>query len=263
MGEQTKIQWTDATWNPWYGCLKVSPGCKGCYMFRDQEFYNNDPSLIKKSKTKFNEPFKFEKDPNIKFVFTCSWSDFFLEQADPTWRDEAWQIIMKTKLTYQVLTKREEVFESMLPIDEQGNRHVPDNVWLGVSVESPFYLKRWHKLAEVKVKSKNNSKYWISVEPLLAPIAKELLNIFSMEGSILPDWIVVGGESGNPTGKYASRVCDPVWIKDIIDVCKKFGIPVFIKQLGSSMSRYLKLKHPHGGDMLEWHEDFQVRQMPE
>src|SRR5688572_27904734 len=80
MGDRTDIAWTQKTWNPWHGCHKVSPGCKFCYMFREKRQYGQDPDVVVKSKTKFNEPLKW-KEPSL--VFTCSWSDWFIEEADP------------------------------------------------------------------------------------------------------------------------------------------------------------------------------------
>lgn len=98
------IDWnTETTWNPWHGCHKVSQGCKNCYMFRDKERYGQDPNVVVRSKTKFYDPLKWQEPLTI---FTCSWSDFFIEEAD-AWRDEAFAIMALTpQHTYQVLTKR-------------------------------------------------------------------------------------------------------------------------------------------------------------
>src|SRR3990172_778380 len=115
MGKITGISWTDATYNPWYGCLKVSPGCKQCYMYRDMERYGKDPKVVTRAKpATFNSPLKWTEPQR---VFTCSWSDYFIEQADE-WRDEAWDIIRRTPhLTYQILTKRPENIFDRLPAD--------------------------------------------------------------------------------------------------------------------------------------------------
>lgn len=102
MAQESKIQWTDGTWNPWHGCIKVSEGCKFCYMYRDKDRYGLDPTDVQRSKSNFRDPLKW-KEP--KKVFTCSWSDFFIEQADE-WRAEAWEIIKNTPhLTYQILSQ--------------------------------------------------------------------------------------------------------------------------------------------------------------
>jgi protein gp37 len=83
MGEKSAIEWTQNTWNPWQGCHKVSPGCKFCYMYRDKERYGQDPKIVVRSKPPtFNAPLKW-KEPAL--VFTCSWSDWFVEEADD-WR---------------------------------------------------------------------------------------------------------------------------------------------------------------------------------
>ncbi len=141
MGEITGIGWTDATWNPWYGCSKVSPGCAHCYMFRDMKRYGSDPEVVTRSKTKFDEPRKW-KTP--RRVFTCSWSDWFHEGAD-AWRAEAWAIVRDTPhLTYQILTKRPERIADHLPPD-WGEGY--PNVWLGTSVENQRFAFRADILA--------------------------------------------------------------------------------------------------------------------
>ena len=113
MAENSKIQWTDHTWNPWQGCRKVSPGCLNCYMYRDKKRYGQDPATVVRSKPPtFNKPLKWH-DPAK--VFVCSWSDFFIEDADE-WRDDAWEIMRRTPhLTYQILTKRPRNIKDRLP----------------------------------------------------------------------------------------------------------------------------------------------------
>src|ERR1039458_4146588 len=96
MGSKTGIAWTDATWNCWQGCHKVSAGCKNCYMFSEKTHYGQNPNVVMRSNpVTFNAPLRWaknpEKYPGIKFIFVCSWSDFFIEEADP-WREEAWDI---------------------------------------------------------------------------------------------------------------------------------------------------------------------------
>src|SRR3990167_7130642 len=97
MGKTTNIEWTDSSWNPWRGCHKVSQGCRSGYMFRDQVKWARKTPLRQLR------------------VFTCSWSDWFIEEAD-AWRDEAWDIIRKTpNFTYQILTKRADGIHNCLP----------------------------------------------------------------------------------------------------------------------------------------------------
>ncbi|MCK5237182.1 MAG: DUF5131 family protein, partial [Deltaproteobacteria bacterium] len=102
MGENTKISWCDHTHNFWFGCKKTSPGCRNCYTERQMKRFGKDFNMIVRSKS-FDKPLKW-KDPAL--IFTCSWSDFFIPEADE-WRDDAWKIIRDTpQHTYQILTKR-------------------------------------------------------------------------------------------------------------------------------------------------------------
>lgn len=262
MAENSKIQWTDATWNPWHGCKKVSPGCKYCYMYRDKDRYGQDPTTVLRSKSTFNAPLKWSQDMQMGLpkgdaftgmkIFTCSWSDFFIEEADE-WRPEAWEIIKKTpEFTYQILTKRPGRINYCLPPDWD---HGYDNVWLGVSIESDEEINRAFLLHNVKAKAK-----FISAEPLIGAIDK-FPNLFGYGGLDL-DWLIIGGESGNKTGKYLYRACSIGWIEELIWWCNHLSVPVFVKQLGSSLADELGLKDKFGGDISEWPLDLQVRQFP-
>ena len=132
MAERTGIAWTDATWNCWQGCHKVSTGCKNCYMFADKKRYGQNPDVVTRSTVAtFNAPLKWaknrEKYGHINRVFPCSWSDFFIEEAE-AWRAEAWAIIRQTpNLIYQICTKRPERIAACLPAD-WGTGY--PNVWL-------------------------------------------------------------------------------------------------------------------------------------
>jgi protein gp37 len=120
------ISGCDESWNPWHGCEKVSEECRFCYMYRDKERYGQNPIQVVRSKTKFDAPLKY-KTP--KLVFSCSWSDFFIDHADP-WRPEAWEIMRQaSQHTYLLLTKRPERIVDHLP-----DRWPWAHVWLGVSV---------------------------------------------------------------------------------------------------------------------------------
>jgi len=217
MGEHSHIGWTEGTWNPWYGCTKISPGCKFCYMYRDMARYGRDPFTVQRSKTTFYDPLKWNEP---RLVFTCSWSDFFIEAAD-AWRPDAWDVIKNTPhLTYQILTKRPELIADRLPAD-WGNGY--KNVQLGVSVESPDYEHRITELLHLPAIVR-----FASLEPLLAPIeiGLWLRDFINMEGEWL-DWVIVGGESGSEKDR---RECDPAWICSIVDQCRRAKTPVFVKQ---------------------------------
>lgn len=258
MGYNSDIQWTEATWNPWHGCTKVSAGCKYCYMYRDKDRYGQDPTNVLRSLTKFNDPLKWKEG---KLIFTCSWSDFFIEQADQ-WRNEAWEIIRKTpQHTYQILTKRPERIKDCLPDDwDEGY----DNVWIGVSVENQqTATDRMHIMCTFEAQY-----IFLSIEPLLDQINLSGIRSPSIdEREFFPlieafDWVIVGGESGNDTGDYRYRECDIAWMEQIVFDCKLNGVPVFVKQLGTHLSKTLQLKDRHGGDINEWPSSVQIREFP-
>ena len=246
MAKVSGIQWTDGSWNPHHGCRKVSTGCKYCYMYRDKERYGQEPTKVLRSKTNFSAPLKW-KDP-MK-IFTCSWSDWFIEEADE-WRDELWKIIKATPHhTYQILTKRPERISQCLPPD-WGSGY--ENVWLGVSVENQDNVYRCEILGEIPAKVR-----FVSVEPLIGSVDfKEVFARYKF------DWCIVGGESGNATGKYLYRECKIEWIKDIITDCQHNTVAVFVKQLGTYLSKELHLKDKHGGEIEEWNSSIQIREFP-
>lgn len=202
------IEWTEATWNPWHGCTKVSSGCKNCYMYRGKIRFGQNPHQILRSKTTFYDPLKWN-EPSL--IFGCSWSDWFLEEADP-WREEAWEIIRNTPHhTYQILTKRPERIASCLPKD-WGSGWA--NVWLGVSIEEQQYCYRKSILSSIPSKVR-----FISAEPLLGSID------FGSLAQI--HWIITGGESG-----YGSRQMDMEWVRRIREQCLHSEVPFFHKQNG-------------------------------
>jgi len=221
-------------------------------MFRDMARYKKDPNVVVRTKpATFNAPLKW-KEPRM--VFTCSFSDFFIEEADE-WRADAWEIIRKTpQHTYQILTKRPERIKACLP-DDWGDGY--PNVWLGVSVENQDNIGRIHLLAEIPAAVR-----FVSAEPLLGEVN------FRADDKVFEsfkkmDWIIVGGESGNNTGKYQYRPCEIEWMELIAHQCAYEGVACFIKQLGTHMSKQFNLKDRHGGDILEFPPHLQVRQFPE
>src|SRR5690606_10369061 len=142
---ETKIQWTDLRVNFWHGCKKVSDGCKFCYMFRDKERYGQEPTtVIKRDFNLIRRELKKLKAGTL--IFTCSWSDFFIQEAD-AWRQAAWQIIKDhPHLDWQILTKRPERIFNHLPPDFHSFR----NVWLGVSIENNANTSRAVFLETIK-----------------------------------------------------------------------------------------------------------------
>lgn len=242
MGKDSQISWTDHTYNPWQGCHPVSAGCAHCYMFREKKRYGQDPATVVRSSAQtFNAPLKW-KEPAL--VFTCSWSDFFIEEADE-WRDEVWDIIRRTPhLTYQILTKRPERIRECLPPD--WGKGYP-NVWLGVTIENSDNMRRVMKLFTVPA-----ALYWVSYEPGLGPVDFTVIKhidvggeweINALTGETVyldpesPDrypagnprlgWVVCAGESGKD-----GRPMHPDWLRKVRDNCQAAGVPFFFKGWG-------------------------------
>ncbi|HEX3982167.1 MAG TPA: phage Gp37/Gp68 family protein [Acidisoma sp.] len=214
MSEKTIIAWTDRTWNPWRGCTKISPGCKNCYMFTAQERYGRDPSEVVRTGT-WRDPVRWQKDAaaagRSERIFTCSWSDWFHEDAD-RWRDEAWAIIRRCpNLIFQVLTKRADRIATHLPAD-WGDGY--PNVWLGVSVEDRRRLPRIDLLRAVPG---GDTLRFLSIEPLL-----EDLGHVDLHGI---HWVIVGGESGP-----GYRNMEHAWARSLRDQCQRAHVPFFFKQ---------------------------------
>lgn len=216
MSQQSKIEWTDVTWNPVTGCSKISPGCKNCYAVRmanrlkamGQYRYRNgfdvtlQPDLVE-------QPLKW-KTP--RFVFVNSMSDLFHPDVPLEYIQQVFDVMAKAHWhTFQILTKRSERLLELSPY-----LRWPENIWMGVSVENSDYTFRINDLQRVPAAVR-----FLSVEPLLGPI-----NRFPLRGI---DWVIVGGESGPH-----SREMKEEWVKKIRDKCIAFGVPFFFKQWGGT-----------------------------
>ncbi len=278
MGKMTGISWTSATWNPWQGCHKVSPGCKHCYMFQEKTRYRQEPNTVIRSKpATFNAPLKWTIDKvGTPFrVFTCSWSDFFIEEADE-WREQVLLIMARTPhLTYQVLTKRAERVPDIMQawyesyIGKVFPQPLP-NVWLGVSAENQAMADEripWVLQAPAAVR-------FVSYEPALGPVdfrpymPNPLWDELPSWKQPAIDWIIAGGESGPK-----ARGCDVAWLRSVKDQCAETGVACWVKQYGSKPYQsprhdggpgyFLQLKDRKGADPAEWDEDMRVQQFPE
>lgn len=263
MGIKSSISWTDHTINFWTGCKKVSQGCAMCYMYRDKERYGHDPTtVLKVNDSTINKVLRTAVAGDK--IFTCSWSDFFIDEADE-WRDWAWDIIRKhPQFSWQILTKRPERIKDCLPADWGDGW---DNVWIGVSVESHQYTDRIHELLAIKSKVK-----FLSVEPLIGPVYLD--DVYGLwdktKGSDQPetkalkeiDWVIVGGESGNDIGKWRYRPCELEWIETVVADCKAHGTPVFVKQTGTYLQKKMNLHARNGTDISEFPESLKFREFP-
>lgn len=254
--ENTKIQWTDATINFWSGCKKVSDGCKFCYMYRDKERYGlNGSDVIQVSEKTISKTLRSLNKPSK--IFTCSWSDFFIDEADQ-WREAAWNVIRKyPQHQWQILTKRPERIKDCLPPDWGTGWK---NVWLGVSIENNANKHRLLTLHNLK-KACSTFLTFVSFEPALGELNLLRDELTRTEFRRL-DWMIIGGESGNATGKYRYRPCKMEWITGMIEQCKEAEVKVFVKQLGTAMAKERKLYDWHGGDVDEWDNSIQVREFP-
>jgi len=211
-------------------------------MYRDKERYGQKPTNVLRSRTMFYAPLEWNEG---RLVFTCSWSDWFITEADG-WRDEAWEIIRMTpQHTYQILTKRPERIKEHLP----NWFETLDNVWLGVSIESQEQVGRLEYLKDLPCTT------FASFEPLIGPINWNT----TMNGL---DWCIIGGESGNDTGKYRYRPMELEWGLDLVDAAKANGVPCFVKQLGTYQAKLLAHKDRHVGNFDEFPEEFKMREFP-
>lgn len=207
MADNTPIEWADATLNFIWGCTKVSPGCKNCYVERNpyQSFEFHFLNYVVKV-----EQLRKWKTP--RRIFVNSMSDTFHEKVLDDVLD-VWFDTFKhySHHTFIILTKR---------INRAYNyfkwpRYVPDNVWIGTSVENKNYLHRIEKLKRIRAKTR-----CVSFEPLLGPIGKVDLSGIS--------WAIVGGESDF---KHP-RPMDPVWAEEIRLQCEVQNVIFFYKQQG-------------------------------
>ena len=269
MGEKSEIQFCTATWNPWQGCLKVSDGCKFCYMYRDKERYGTDPKVVHRSTERtFRMPLRLA-EPNL--IFTCSWSDWFIEEADQ-WRPSAWEIIKNTpQHFYQIFTKRAERINECLPADWGAGY---ENVMFVATAENQAMAeKRGQELAFAR-----GRYFGLSLEPLLDEICLSKVRVdvpSDYDGSgyglnwtnnipllSLLDWLVIGGESGNENGFYRYRRCELGWIEHLVEEGADANVAAFVKQTGTYLSRAMKLSERHGGDISELPPHLQIRQHP-
>lgn len=214
MGQNSAIEWTEATWNPLTGCDKISPGCTHCYAERmsnrlklmGQPNYRNGFELTLHPHA-LEIPLKWKKPQRI---FVNSMSDLFhkdvpadfIQQVFATMRQASWH-------RFQILTKRSDRLAEIAPSIDW-----PSNVWQGVSVESAEYAHRIDHLRGIGARVR-----FLSIEPLLGPLPKlDLANIH---------WVIVGGESGP-----GARPMREEWVVEVRDRCRAAGVPFFFKQWG-------------------------------
>lgn len=214
MPAQSKIEWTDSTWNPVTGCVKISTGCKNCYAERmakrlqamgQVNYINGFEPAMHESVLEY--PLRWKKPQNI---FVNSMSDLFLDTVPTSFILKVFRVMKNAHWhRFQVLTKRS---ERLLKLNSKLNWS--ENIWMGASVENEKFRYRIDELRQTDAKVK-----FLSIEPLIGPVGK--LNLKKI------DWVIVGGESGPK-----SRPMDKNWVVDIRNRCTKKKVPFFFKQWG-------------------------------
>lgn len=236
MGSKTEISWINSTFNPWWGCVKVSPSCDNCYAdtFATRVGYGPNPVNPdkfpiwgKNSNRKFFDqkhwdgPKKWDKKAakggaRIR-VFCGSMCDVMEDSPNskiPVERLRLFELIEATpNIDWQLLTKRPQNYRRFLP--ESWLDNPLPNVWLGTTCESPAYHWRIEELRKTPA-----TKRFLSIEPLLEDIGQ--MNLIGIS------WCIIGGESGP-----CARPFDVEWVRSAIRQCREAGVKCFVKQLGT------------------------------
>lgn len=267
MGENSKIEWTHHTFNPWRGCTKVSAGCANCYA--DAQAKRNPAVLgvwgpqgarVVASEAMWRQPAKWNADAKAaserRRVFCASMADVFEDvpesarEAVEAARKRLWETILRTpNLDWLLLTKRPERIMELVP--DGWRATFPPNVWIGTSVENQATAdERIPHLLRVPARVR-----FLSMEPLLGPVDLDTIagSRFGVPGCYSPllgewwpalgdadleyqrretdlpriDWVIVGGESGPK-----ARPMHPEWARSLRDQCRRAGVPFFFKQWG-------------------------------
>lgn len=223
MAENSKIEWTTHTFNPWIGCQKVSSGCDHCYAetLMDKRYgkvqWGPHGERKRTSESNWKLPLRWarqaRKSNSRPRVFCASLADVFDNKAPAGARDDLFATVRATpELDWLFLTKRPENICKMLPAD-WGDGYA--NVWLGTTCEDQAaYDRRWPILREIPAHIR-----FISYEPAIGPLRLH-------NGPDQPDWLICGGESG-PGARYM----EPAWAGDILADCEMAGVFFFMKQM--------------------------------
>ncbi len=219
MSANSKIEWTDATWNPIRGCTKISPGCTHCYAETFAERFRGVPGHpyeqgfdLRLVPGKLADPLSWTRP---KMIFVNSMSDLFHEDVPDAYIELVARIMVQTNWhTYMVLTKRSERLRELLQGKLRFAAQLP-HIWWGVSVEN-----RRHGLPRIDdLRAATPTVAFLSIEPLLEDLVDvDLANI---------QWVIVGGESGP-----GARPMERAWVDRILRECRRLEIPFFFKQWG-------------------------------
>jgi len=223
MADKTGISWTDHTFNPWWGCTAIAPGCDNCYAAALDKrtggnYFDVKVAPRRTSSKNWRKPIFWNREAaqgRRHRVFCGSMMDWCDNDAPEGALDELWQLIRDTPwLDWQLLTKRATLIERCLPSD-WGNGY--QNVWLGVTVEDIKYgMPRIMSLRDIPARVK-----FISAEPLLEDVSSINLKWI--------DWVIIGGESGQNFRPMYSH-----WAENLLQECKESRVPVWFKQWGGN-----------------------------
>lgn len=226
MGANSKIEWTDHTWNPVVGCTKVSPACDNCYAEAwakrtgQSQLWNG--ARRRTSAANWRQPLKWDRDAARdgvrRRVFCASLADVFDNQWDSDWREAMWRVIDQCRnLDWLLLTKRPQNIAKMLPTGVDLPKWPWPHVWLGATAENQEEMVR----RRISLLSVPAAVRFLSCEPLLHPVW-----LPALDGYPQVDWVIVGGESG-----AHAREMHPNWARSLRDQCAEMGIAFFMKQL--------------------------------
>ena len=222
MGKHSAIEWTDHTFNPWWGCEKVSPACLHCYAETWAKRVGQSVWGAKSTRRFFSEQHwrspilwnrECEKDGIRRRVFCASMADVFEARSDlDPWRERLWDLIAQTpSLDWLLLTKRPDEIASDVPWSSEW----PSNIWIGTTIESQEWTPRIEHLVKLPARVR-----FLSCEPLLGP-----LDLSAWLSEI--DWVIVGGESGP-----RARPLQHAWAADILRQTEEAGTVFHFKQWG-------------------------------
>jgi protein gp37 len=232
MAKDSAIEWTHHTFNPWWGCTKVSPGCKHCYAETWAKRVGHDVWGARAPRRDLSD--SYWKQPlawnaaaaragKRARVFCASMADVFEDRRDlDEKRERLWPLIAETPaLDWLLLTKRPQNVSKLAPYGDQW----PGNVWLGATAENQKWLdKRMFELREVKAKI-----LFLSCEPLVGPVDLSRWIAAARDGDArMVDWVIAGGESG-----HHARPMNPDWARSLRDQCVGAGIKFHFKQHGN------------------------------
>lgn len=258
--KDSKIAWTDHTFNPWWGCARVSPGCQHCYAetFAKRVGWNvwgAQEHRRPMSESYWQQPIKWNREAadaqTPPRVFCASMADVFEDRRDlDDMRERLWVLIERTpNLDWLLLTKRPEnigrLYCDRWSVESDGSGFIPENVWLMTTAEDQTRLdQRAACLADIPA-----AVHGLSVEPMLGAV-----DLSGFKFNI--DWVICGGESGPGARPMAVE-----WARDLRDQCESYGIPFFMKQMGSATMRAMG-KTGKGEDLADIPEDLRIREYP-